>query len=183
MAKRNDILNAYYTKTYPFRDSNSFQKRLSNWFKRHNFFKKMDKEIDCLELADKVLTKIRPNGTIDRDPFLKRGRKALVNAVTFFLYYEHEPNDFDFVRVTNLLKSAKEQKQLGSFYTDLHYMYYEDGKEVPNHTGRTEYDAFKAMGSNQAAYMIIDDVLQNFNTPAKCKCVFAEAVKEVRSIK
>ena len=98
--KRNDILKDYYSFTVRFggRD-NSFKERVKNFFKRNNFFGKMNKDIDCLEIAEDIIKDFRRDRYFSEydymaydengksymahnhpDPFQLRARNALVNG-------------------------------------------------------------------------------------------------------
>ena len=159
MARRTNIIKGYY-QHYAWQKE-SWKERFNKFCVRHNLFGKYNKDIDCLELADKILKDFSPSKTIDGDPFLCRARQALVNAVVFFLYCEHVPNDFDFTRVNNMLLNAKELTLIGIKETHLDYMYEGGENKSSKHTGMREYEVFKQT-SVEGACLVVEDILKNF---------------------
>lgn len=176
MARKTDILKKYYS--YSTYRKNDFMERSINFFKRHNFFGRMNKDIDCLKLAEMVLDRFQPSQILDSDPFLGRSRRTLLNAIVFFLYYERDPDDLDFIRVINLLRSALEQTQMGWVKTHLDCLYEPDNGSKRQHTGHRELELFK-MTPPHAAHLVIDSVLQNLKTPIECKNLFSEVLAEM----
>lgn len=80
----------------------------------------------CLRLTNMALDSFRPNPAIDSDPFMKRSRQALMDAIVFFLYSNGEPEAMLFARVLNILKSSRKQLRLKRHGIPLDFMWGED---------------------------------------------------------
>lgn len=169
---KNDILKKYYTYT-PFKKS-TFKQRFLNFFKRHNVFGIMNEDVKCLELADRVLQNFRPNEMIDKDPFLRKARQALVNAIVFRLYFKHTPNEADFENIINLLECAKEETPSEVWPSSLSFMYASVDTWGREHTGMKELEIFD-YAPPSAARTVVCDILQNFKSPAACKQLFQKS--------
>lgn len=176
--KRMDILKKYYSRTL---DNNSFKERVKNFFKRKNLFGKMNDDIDCLMLAKDIIKNFRRNEYFSHydyvtqgedgksyiahnspDPFMTRARDALMNAIVFFLYWKHEPKDFEFARIHNMLLKAKEELSLFGYSEALDNMYEGNDNQNLNHTGKREYEIFK-IAAGQGQCIVINNILENFD--------------------
>ena len=165
---------------------------VKNFFKRKNLFGKMNDDIDCLRLAKDITKDFRRNEYFSHydyvtqdedgesyiahnspDPFMTRARDALMNAIVFSLCWKHEPKDFEFVRIHNMLLKAKEELSLFGYSESLDNMYKGQGSEKLNHTGKREYEIFK-IAAGQGQYIVINNVLENFDIIIKSKEKFAK---------
>lgn len=136
-------------------------------------------EIDCCKLAQEVLNNFQTDSPIEMDMYLGRARLALVNAIVFYFCFDHDPADWEFVRVMNLLEKAKFEAESGWLDLSLEWMFAKEGSaDKPTHFGQRELKVFFCV-SPQARPMIICDILQNFKTPAGCKQMLATAKQKM----
>lgn len=177
VSTKNQILHRYYPQFSSRKRSP--EECFMNFCKRNNVLWIMDEDIYCLKLAEEVRGKFRPNPVIDSDPFLSRDHLALVNSLVFFLYWGHEPNQGDFRSVIQMLRRAKEQVQQGGIRTDLDVVYARNRRKKPKHTGSREYRVFRRTRSREGAYVIIDDILQNFRNAPVCERLFDSARRKI----
>ena len=136
-----------------------------------SFFQKSfsAKEAYCYKIANAALSNFQPNKMVDRDPFLKYCRRALVNSIAFCLYFEHTPSDLEFVRVFNLLEKAKQEIELSrsNAETSLKFMYANTDPSHRKHAGWRELETFNN-AAPLAAHAAIQDVLLNFHALREC---------------
>lgn len=139
-------------------------------FKKLNITKRSKNEARCFEIANKALNSFRFNEIIDKDPFLQYSRHALLNAIVFCLYFDHTPDDWEFVRVFNLLEKTKQEIETcgTNIETSLNFMYADKAQSTKNHAGQRELEKFKS-GSAFGSRIVIQDILSNFQTPQGCK--------------
>lgn len=155
--------------SHSFLRNNVHEKKFYGLFERYKAPELRDQNVFCLELAELVLRGFQPDKLLDEDPWFLRGRLALVNAIVFFLYYEREPEDHDFVRAMNMLKSAKKQTEMRSLHTHLDYMYSSNNAETADHIGQREYWTFNQILDFYGRHKIINNILENFGSYVEFK--------------
>ena len=151
---------------------------LIKFFKRNNVFGVMNDDITCLKVAQSLLNNFKPNEIRASDPFFHRAEKALVNAIVFCLHFDHTPDDWEFVRVMNLLEKAREEAKHLESDSCLIWMFAKENEEKPKHTGQRELDIF-LMAAGSARYEVINDILQNLKTPNRCKKMLSDAINQI----
>lgn len=178
MARKKSILKDYYAH-YPWQKE-SRKARFIKFFKRHNAFGLMTDDIACLKVAQSLMNNFKPHETRASDPFFRRAEQALVNAIVFCLYFDHSPDDGEFVRVMNLLEKAREEAKYPGSDSCLVWMFAKETEKKPEHTGQRELDIF-LMAAGSARYEVVDDILRNIKTPGNCKKMLSYAIKKEKA--
>ena len=137
-----------------------------------------NKDFDCLKLAQELLNNFQI-ADFELDPFLCRARHALVNSIVFYFCSDHIPEDWEFMRIMNLLKNAKREAEFGYYESSLKWLFVKsEDDDKPQHMGQRELEMF-LLSASRTRPMTIDNILQTFKTPANFKHLLSIAKQKM----
>lgn len=139
-------------KGYEVRVFNLVQMEHSNTYNPFNYIRN---DQGVLTMINALIKNTTPKGSSSNDPFWEKAETALLQALSFFLMSECNPEDRNFSNVMKLLREAEVKEGQEDFDSTLDILFKDLAERDPEHIAVRQYAVFKQAAGKTAQSILV----------------------------
>lgn len=121
----------------------------------YNPFHYIRKESDILKVINCLIKNTTPENANISDPFWEKAETALLQALSFFVWYELPENEQNFSTILELLRKAEIREDEENYESDLDRIFRRLAQTKPDHIALKQYAIFKQSTGKTAKSILI----------------------------
>lgn len=147
-----EIGNFFLEKGYDIKLFNLTEMQYSN---KYNPFKYIRNEEGVMTMINSIIRNTTPKGASQGDPFWEKSETALLMALSFYLYYECQPEDRNFSNILKLIRNMEVKEENEDYESAVDILFKTLAEKNPEHIAVRNYAVFKQAAGKTAKSIMI----------------------------